>query len=166
MAVVSWGSPTLEFIKVTSGTAPATGDWSAQTGYVKIPGDVLLQNSSTLETTEGDTMEVKNEKGEDVDKKQLPASYSFTTSVIKKKGETVVKTAFAPVNGIVDGNWAMRLIAEDPATPGFVFNKCTISVTKSWSSEQGSLDVLTVAGIKPDTESGEICEDYSVTTTS
>lgn len=162
MSVVSWGAPTLEFCKVSAGTAPAvSGDWSTQTGYVKIAGDVLLEDSSTLETSEGEVKEIKNEKGEDVDRKQMPASYTFTTSVIKKKGEKVVANAFSPVNGVVDGEWALRLIAEDPATPGFVFRKATISTTKSWSADQGAIDVISVNGIVPDGEDKEICVDYS-----
>lgn len=164
MATVSWGAPTLEFIKVTAGTAPSTGEWKSENGYTKIDGGILLQNSSQLETTEGDVKTIKNEKGEDVDKKQLPASYTFKTSVIKKKGETVVETAFNPVNGVVSGEWAMRVIGEDPATPGFVFRKCTISVVKEWSSEQGALDTLNVSGLVPDGSDGEICKDYSATT--
>lgn len=163
MATVSWGGPDLEFIKVPAGGAAPSGDWSSKDGYVKIPGSVLLENSSQLNTTEGDTKEVKNELGEVVDSKRLPASYEFTTSVIKKKGETVVKTAFSPKNGIVAGDWMMRLVPEDPATTGFIFAKSSISVSKSWSPDQGALDVITVKGVKPDTESGEICEDYSQT---
>ncbi len=162
MSVVSWGAPSLEFIKVTAGVTPPTGDWSAQTGYVRIPGDILLEDSSTLETTEGETKELKNEKGENVDTKRMPASYSFSTSVIKKKGEKIVQNAFSPVNGVVDGEWAMRCIAQDPSTPGFVFRKATIGTSKSWSADQGSLDVISVNGLVPDTDDKEICLDYSV----
>lgn len=162
MSVVSWGAPTLEFVKVKAGVAPPEGDWSAQDGYVRIPGDILLEDSSTLEAAEGETKELKNEKGENVDSKRMPASYTFSTSVIKKKGEKVVQNAFSPVNGVVDGEWAMRCIAQDPSTPGFVFRKATIGTTKSWSADQGSLDVISVIGLVPDTDDKEICADYSI----
>lgn len=161
MAVVSWGAPALEFCQVAAGTPPPAGDWTGQTGYVKIEGSVLLENSSTLSTEDGDKKELKNEFGNVVDSKQLPATYTFTTSVIKKKGETVVSSAFAPKNGQVAGDWAMRLVPEDPQTVGFVFNKCSISTQKTWSAEQGALDVLNVKGVEPDTASKEVCEDYS-----
>ena len=166
MSVVSWGAPTLEFVKVKAGVAPPEGDWSAQDGYVRIPGDILLEDSSTLETAEGETQELKNEKGENVDSKRMPASYTFSTSVIKKKGEKVVQNAFSPVNGVVDGEWAMRCIAQDPSTPGFVFRKATIGTTKSWSADQGSLDVISVIGLVPDTDDKEICADYSISDSS
>lgn len=163
MATVSWGAPSLEFIELAASTGdPTAADWTGMTGYVKIPGDILLENSSQLNTTEGETKELRNEFGEIVDKKTMPSSYAFVTSVIKKKGETVVSSAFSPVNGIVDGNWAMRLIAEDAATPGFLFRKCTIATAKGWNSQQGSLDNLTVNGVIPDGTDKEICKDYSV----
>lgn len=164
MATVSWGAPSLEFIKLQSATDdPSKADWSTMTGYVKIEGDILLEGSSSLSTSEGETKELKNEKGEVVDSKQQPASYSFSASVIKKKGESVVADAFSPVNGVVSGNWAMRLIAEDPTTTGFVFRKSTISTTKGWSADQGALDVITVKGVVPDGDDKEICKDYSTT---
>lgn len=166
MAVVSWGAPTLQFVPVTAGgTAPASGAWSSSiTGFIEIPGDILLEDSSQLNTSAGEKKELRNEKGVVVDSKQMPASYQFQTSVIKKKGETVVQTAFSPVNGVVAGNYAMRLIAEDPATPGFQMRMVSISVSKGWSADQGALDILTVDGIEPnftgDTDK-EICKDYS-----
>lgn len=164
MATVSWGAPTLEFIKLqTASDDPTKADWSAMTGYTKIPGDILLEGSSSLNTTEGDTKELKNEKGEVVDSKQNPASYAFVTSVIKKKGESVVTDAFSPVNGVVSGNWAMRLTAEDPTTPGFLFRKSTITTSKGWSTDQGALDVLNIKGVVPDGEDKEICKDFSTT---
>jgi hypothetical protein len=163
MATVSWGAPTLEFMKLSSSVkVPPAGSWSGQAGYFQIKGDILLENSSQLNTNEGETKSLRNEKGEDVDRKQMPASYQFQTSVIKKKGETVVSTNLAPVNGVVAGDWAMRLIPEDPETTGFLFRKCSISTNKGWSADQGALDNLNVNGLVPDSTAGdsEICKDY------
>ena len=163
MATVSWGAPTLEFMKLSSSvTAPPSGAWTGQTGYFKLEGNVLLEDSSQLNTTEGETKTLRNEKGENVDSKQMPASYQFTTSVIKKKGETLVATGLAPVNGVVAGDWAMRLIPEDPETTGFIFRKCSISTSKGWNADQGALDNITVNGLVPNSAAGdtEICKDY------
>lgn len=165
MSVVSWGAPTIQIIPVTAGTAPETGSWDDISGLITIPGDILLENSSQLNTTEGDTRTVKNEKGEDVDSKKLPASYSANTSIIKKKADTVwagIKTALAAVNGVCPGLFAMRLIAEDPQAVGFSFRKCTISCAKGWDSQQGALEVITFNALVPDTTDKEICVDYSV----
>ena len=165
MATVSWGAPTLEFIKLGTGVDPSQANaWaSGSNSYVKIKGDILLEDSSQLNTSDGETKTLKNEFGEDVDRKQMPASYDFETSVIKKKGETVVTTAFSPVNGVVSGDWAMRLTPEDWQTTGFAFYKCSITTSKSWNADQGALDVIRVAGLVPDGADKEICRDYTAT---
>lgn len=163
MATVSWGAPTLEFMKLSSTVkVPPAGSWASQTGYFKLEGNVLLEDSSQLNTTEGEVKSLRNEHGEDVDRKQMPASYQFVTSVIKKKGETLVATGLSPVNGVVAGDWAMRLIPEDAATTGFIFRKCSIGTSKGWNADQGALDNITVNGLLPDSTApdSEICKDY------
>lgn len=159
MSTVSWGGPKLQFIPLASGATPASGSWSGVTGLVEIPADDLLQNSSQLETSEGEVKELRNEFGVIVDRKQMPSTYVFRTSVIRKKGTT---EKFTSVNGIISGDWAMRLIAEDTATPGFQFSKCNITTAKGWSAEQGMLQNLTVSGVEPNGTDKEICKEYSV----
>lgn len=159
MATVSWGAPTLEFIPLAANATAPDGSWAAVDGYVKIEGDDLLEGSSTLNTTAGDSKELKNERGVNVDRKVMPSSYEFTTSVIKKKG---YQPKFTSNNGIVSGDWAMRLVAEDAATPGFIFGKCVISTAAAWTADQGSLENLTVSGVEPNGSDKEICKDYSV----
>lgn len=159
MSTVSWGGPKLQFIPLAANAVAPTGSWSAVTGLIEIPADDLLENSSTLETSEGDVMELRNEFGVIVDRKQRPSSYVFTTSVIKKKGYT---SKFTSNNGIVSGDFAMRLIAEDSATPGFEFGKCNITTANAWTAEQGSLENLTVSGVEPNGVDKQICKDYSV----
>lgn len=165
MAVVSWGAPTLQFVPVTAGgSAPSASKWTNATqGLITIPGDVLLEDSSQLNTTAGEKKELRNEKGVVVDSKQMPASYQFTSSIIKKKSETAYPGQFNASNGVVPGNYAMRLIAEDSATPGFEMRMVTVSFSKSWSADQGSLDVITVDGVEPNFNADndhEICKDY------
>lgn len=159
MSKVSWGGPTLQFIPVAAGQSAPAGSWAEVTGLVEIKADDLLEDSSTLNTTEGEVKELRNEFGVVVDRKQMPSSYQFTTSIIKKKGYTAKFTA---VNGIVSGDWAMRLIAEDSATPGFEFPLCNILVAKGWSADQGALENLTVNAIEPNGIDKEMCKDYSV----
>lgn len=161
MSVVSWGAPTLQFYPLANGTPPTTS-WHPSTGLlsgvIEISGDILLENSSALETTAGDEKTLRNEKGVDVDRKRLPSSYVFNTSIIKKKAYT---SPFTAHNGIVEGDYAMRLIPEDPTTIGFQMAKCNLGLDKGWDSQQGALDVLRVNGVQPDDTSKDICEDYT-----
>lgn len=159
MATVSWGGPTLQFIPLSSGAVAPSGSWAAVTGLIEIKADDLLENSSQLETTEGETKELRNEFGVVVDRKVMPSSYVFRTSVIKKKGYV---SKFDSVNGIVAGDFAMRLIAEDSATPGFEFGKCIIATANGWTADQGATEDLTVSGVEPNGEDKQICKDYSV----
>ena len=159
MSTVSWGGPKLQFIPIAAGAIPPAGSWSAVTGLVEIPADDLLQNSSQLNTTEGEVKELKNEFGVTVDRKQMPASYVFTAGLIRKKGAA---QKFSANNGIVPGDWAMRLIPEDPQTIGFQFGKCGITIAKGWSGEQGMIDTLSVSGVEPNGSDKEICKEYSV----
>lgn len=161
MAVVSWGAPTLQFLPVTAGgTAPDSGSWAGKSGLIEIPGDDLLEGSSQLETAEGDERTIKNEKGVDVDSMRRPSSYTFTTSIIKTKA---YQSKFASVNGVVEQNYAMRLIPEDSTTIGFEMRLVSVSTAKGWNAEQGSLENLTIRGLKPNFRNDtdyEICKDF------
>ena len=159
MATVSWGAPTLQFIPLAAGAEAPSGSWEGVTGFIEIAGDDLLEGSSQLETSEGDKKTLNNERGVAVDRKQMPSAYSFKTSVIKKKG---YQSKFASVNGVVAGDWAMRLIAEDPEAVGFTFGKCVISTADGWTADQGALENLTVDGVEPNGTDKQICKDYSV----
>ena len=159
MATVSWGGPTLQFVPIAAGASAPAGSWAEVEGLVEIKADDLLEDSSTLETTEGETKELRNEFGVVVDRKTMPSSYTFTTSIIKKKGYT---PKFTSVNGIVAGDWAMRLIAEDSATPGFEFGKCNIATANAWTADQGALENLTVNAVEPNGNDKQMCKDYSV----
>ena len=159
-------SPTIKIIKVTAGTPVQETDWASAK---ELSGDILLQNSSALNTSEGEVMTVKNEKGVDVDRKQMPASYTFATSVIRKKGDTTwttIRTFLNLTNGVSTDLFAIRLIPEDPQAVGFQFLKCTASMTKGWNAEQGALDIISFSGIEPDGTDKEICQDYSASSSS
>lgn len=158
MATVSWGGPTLQFIPIAAGAVAPTGSWDAVEGLVEIKPDDLLEDSSSLETTEGEVRELRNELGVIVDRKQLPASYVFTTGIIRKKG---VAAKFNASNGAVPGDWAMRLIPEDPETFGFEFGKCNLLINKGWSADQGSIDTLRVSAVEPNGTDKELCKDYT-----
>ena len=159
MATLSWGGPTIQFVPLAASATPPAGDWKGTDGLIEIKADDLLEDSSRLETAEGESKEVRTEFGVVVDRKVMPSSYTFTTSIIKKKG---YKSKFNAVNGIVSGDFAMRLIAEDNATPGFEFAKCNIATANAWDADQGSLENLTVNAVEPNGEDKQMCKDYSV----
>lgn len=163
MAASSWGAPTLEFFKLTPkqvlSDSDVTADWSSKSGYVQIKGDDILEGSTTLETSEGETKTLKNATGNDVDSKKMPSSYNVTTSVLRLKGDDESK--FESNNGIVAGEYAFRLIPEDAESLGFCFRKATISTSMAWSEDNGLLENLTIAGIQPNGDDHEICKVFT-----
>lgn len=158
MASTSWGAPTLQFVPLTTNAVPPTGKWDNEEGLITIEADILLEGSTTLNTEEGETKKLKNARGNDVDSKKMPSSYTLETSIIRTKGST---PKFQAVNGIVTGDYAMRLIPEDPAAIGIQFGKCNIAVNKGWDENQGLLDILTVSGVQPNGDDKEICKEYT-----
>ena len=157
MASTSWGAPTLQFVPLATGETAPTGAWDSVEGLITIEADILLEGSTTLNTEEGETKKLKNARGNDVDSKKMPSSYTLETSIIRTKGST---PKFQASNGIVSGDYAMRLIPEDPAAIGIQFGKCNIAVNKGWDEDQGLLDILTVSGVQPNGTDKEICKEY------
>lgn len=158
MASTSWGAPTLQFVPLGTNEVPPTGAWDNEEGLITIEADILLEGSTTLNTEEGETKKLKNARGNDVDSKKMPSSYTLETSIIRTKGST---PKFHAVNGNVSGDYAMRLIPEDPEAIGIQFGKCNIAVNKGWDEDQGLLDILTVSGVQPNGEEKEICKEYT-----
>lgn len=149
--------------EVLSDTDVKAKSWASKSGYIQIPGSRLLEGSTTLETSAGDTKTLKNAQGLDVDSKILPSSYTFNTSVIRTKTDT--DDVIASENGIVTGEWAFRLIPEDAETLGFCFRKCSIAVSKGWSEDQGIIETLSITGVQPNTSTTqkdiEICKIFT-----
>lgn len=158
MASTSWGAPTLQFVPLETNAVPPTGTWDKEEGLITIEADIILEGSTTLNTEEGETKTLKNALGNNVDSKKMPSSYTLETSIIRTKGST---PKFAASNGIVAGDYAMRLIPEDPAAIGIQFGKCNIAVNKGWDEDQGLLDILTVSGVVPNGTDKEICKEYT-----
>lgn len=161
MASTSWGAPTLVFVPLVAGQDPAAGEWTGS-GVVKIESDVIAEGATTLTTEEGETKTLKNAKGNNVDSRKMPSSYSLETKVLRIKTET---QPFTATNGIVQGEFAMRLIPEDPTSIGIQFDRCGISVNKEWDEENGLCDVITVSALMPYGTDKEICKEYIAKTT-
>lgn len=154
MAILSWGKPKLEYCLCSNnGELPSTPTWTEITLPVK-------QGTATLETEQGDKLEALDEGGDVVDVRFGKSKYTFTFSLYMKKGAT---KPIADSDGVVAGNYGLRLTAEDTAAMGFILPKCSVSVQETFSSEEGGLWVYTFSALKPAT--GATLQRYSVTPT-
>lgn len=149
MAVLSWGKPKVEYALLGANDTP--GDWK------EFPE--IVQDTAQLTTTEGTLVEANQEGGERVDARRSASAYSFALTVFAKKGDT---KPIEDTNGIVPGNYAVRLTGEDVETVGFLMAKASVSAGDTWTSAQGTYWNYTFEGLRP--ASGKIVEPYSDTT--
>lgn len=146
MAVLSWGKPLIEFGVSTNGAQAST--WTAF--------DTPKEDSTQLTTTEGDKIEAKEEGGAVVDSKRKASSYTLVFDLFAKKGFT---KPIPDVDGVVAGDYSVRLTPEDPTVEGFVMDCCSVSVQEIWNSQDGKLIRYTFEGKKPAT--GAILKSYT-----
>lgn len=148
MAVLSWGKPKLEIAPSTAG-APGTV-------FTALP--TPKEDSSQLTTTKGDKVEAKEEGGAVVDAKYKASNYELVFDLFVKKGDT---RPIADVDGVISGDYTIRLTPEDDATEGFIMDVATLSVEESWTAADGKILKYTASAKKP--ASGAMLKPYTKT---
>ena len=148
MAVLSWGKPLIEYATSTSG-APGT----TFTGF-----PTPKEDTTQLTTTKGDKVEAKQEGGAVVDAKYKASSYELVFDLFVKKGDT---RPIADVDGVISGDYTIRLTPEDDATEGFIIDVATLSVEESWTAADGKILKYTASAKKP--ASGAMLKPYTKT---
>ncbi len=139
MAQLSWGKPKIEI-----GLIPANGAMADITTWITIPTPV--ENSTVLNTTKGDKKEAKLEGGGYEDIKYNKNTYSLEFELYAKKGRS------KPVvddDGVVAGNYALRLQPEDKTVEGIVIPVGALSVEDTWSAEDGGKWKYTLDALEP-----------------
>ena len=149
MAKLSWGKPKIEYGTSSSGAVASS--------FTEMTLDVV-KDSAELTVNEGDTQEAKDEGGNLVDARQGANTYVFAFEVYVKKGDTL---PISDNDGIVTGEYSVRLSGEDSATPGFLMPVCRVSAQTTWKSDIGKKVKYTFRGVKP--ASGNILQPYTVT---
>jgi hypothetical protein len=151
MAVLSWGKPTVEFIKSTE--VQPNAKWE------KMPE--IVEGTAILETTEGELIEATEEGGAVVDSRRKANKYKFSCEVFVKKDDT--SRPIPDTNGIIADNYAVRMTPEDAACEGFLIGKSNVTVIESWSAADGKRLKYIFDAIKP--TSGILCEPYTKSST-
>lgn len=148
MAVLSWGKPLIEYATSTSG-APGTT-------FTAFP--TPKEDTTQLSTTKGDKVEAKEEGGAVVEAKYKANSYELVFDLFVKKGDT---RPIADVDGVISGDYTIRLTPEDDATEGFIIDVATLSVEESWTAADGKILKYTASAKKP--ASGAMLKPYTKT---
>ena len=128
MGQLSWRYGSLQ-TKVSEDGKPKPGvTWD----NIPTPKDKTLKTSSQA----GERIEAKNEKGEIVDAKQMPASEKIEFQIFVSKGGEI---PFKDKRGVVGGEHALRFIPDDPTCIGWQADRVGITVLKSSDMETGIL---------------------------
>lgn len=136
MAVLSWGKPRIQ--KCASVAGIPDGNW--------VDLDTPKQDTTKLTTTAGQEVTANEEGGDVVDVRAGKNTYSLEFDQFVKKG---VARDFDDEDGLVAGEFAIRLIPEDEATEGLLIERATIRVEENYSATEGKIRHVVVKAIKP-----------------
>lgn len=148
MAVLSWGKPKLEIVKLVNGAIPSTPTWTVL--------DTPVENTTKLNVEKGERKEAKEEGGGIVDVKVAKSKYSLEFELFEKKGAT---KPIVDEDGVIADDYAIRLTPEDPTMTGRLIEKASVSVEDTWDSENGGKWKYTFEGLQPAT--GKIVKPYT-----
>ena len=140
MSKISWGKCTILSSNSTNG-AP-TGGWTT----IGVP----KKDSTKLNVTEGEKKEALDEGDDVVDTRQGKNKYILEYDLfVKKPAGGQVVLPFNIVDGVVQGEFAHRVIPEDDSCVGIQIDRATIHVVEDFSSEDGVLLHVKVHAMKP-----------------
>ena len=146
--ILSWGKPGIEYVKLENGDLPSTPVWKA------FPTPV--ENTTKLETEEGESKEAKVEGGEVIATRKNVSKYKLEFEIY----ETDDLTAPIPDNdGIALDQYAVRLTPENTSAKGFIIDRASVSVVRTWDSENGGKIKYTFTALKPKT--GKMLKQYN-----
>lgn len=148
MAVLSWGKPLIEY-----GTSAAGAQATTFSAF-----DTPKEDTTQLTTTKGDKVEAKEEGGRVVDTRIKASTFQLVFDLFVKKGFI---RPISDVDGVVAGDYSVRLTPEDDETEGFVMDSCTVSVEETFNTADGKIIRYTFDGKKPAT--GAILKPYTKT---
>lgn len=135
---VNWGKPTIVVQDLEATNA----------GWKKLPTPV--QDSTEMQTEEGETVEAPVEGGELEDVYVKRSKYKLVLRIRKTKNRVMPIPAS---DGVVVHNYKVALQPEDADCYGFQIDKSRVSVKDVYTAKEGAMWEYTFAALKP--ESGD-----------
>ena len=129
MAQISWGKPV---ILVAELGEDVTFKW--------IEAPTPAQDTTTMETTQGNKTEAKIEGGANEDVKTEANTYALNYNIRKVKGR---KKHIVDSDGSVSNNYALVLQPEDKTCTGILIQLSSVSVGDSYSAAEGIMYAYT-----------------------
>lgn len=136
---LSWGKPTIKIGKLGDGG-------KAPSSWIDIPTPV--ENSTKLTPTKGAKKEAKIEGGENEAVKYAANTYTFEFEIRAGKGRA---KPVEDVDGVIPGEYAVKLQPEDPTVEGIVIDRSTMSMEETYDTDNGKKWKYTFDVLKPAT---------------
>lgn len=150
MAKLKWGKPKIEVALLKNGALPTGASWTELSN----PKD----GSTQLSVSAGNKQEATVEGGELFAMRKGANKYTLETELFASEGAT---KPIADVNGIVAGEYAVRITPEDEKLEGYLMERCSVSLEESFTATDGGLWKYIFEGLKPTT--GTILKPYKKT---
>ena len=149
--ILSWGKPRI-FVKKLDASGTSTYE------YRELPTPV--DDSTTLETTEGDKTEAKIEGGEVEAVRYDRSTYKLSMQIRMKAGSEM---PFANEDGLVNDNYELVVAPENPAAYGIRMVEANVAVKTSYSTNDGVMVDVSFDALK--SGNSEQCEIGTVAVT-
>ena len=107
----------------------------------------IVENSAKLTPTKGTKKEAKVEGGDNEAVKYNKNTYVFEYEVRVMEGRV---PCIGDNDGLVDGEYALQLIPENPAVSGFMIDRAVVSVEDTWDAENGAKKKYTFDVLVPE----------------
>ena len=141
---LKWGKMTVEIAKIENGV---TGSFA----QLMTP----VQGSFALNVESGDTLEAFIEGGERIAMRRDKNRYSFELELFVTNDWP---KPIEDVDGLIGYEYAIRVTPEDPNLDGFIMERAAVSVSETFTSEEGHKVTYTFDALKP--ESGALLKPY------
>jgi hypothetical protein len=142
MSTISWGKPNIKVAPVSNGIFGA---------IIEFPTPV--QDSTQLTTEKGNKLEAPLEGGELADVRYDKNKYTCELELYKTKGSN---KPIEDDNGVIEQEYALFLIPEDPTNEGFIMRRSSVSVEDTWAANIGHKWKYIFEALKP--VSGKLLE--------
>ncbi|MCC8175531.1 MAG: BACON domain-containing protein [Bacteroidales bacterium] len=137
--IMAWSECSVDIANTASNDAMAADSDLWNIGTIKY-------QSSTLEPSDGDTLEMKKTGGGTYAKETGEGGYTLTTRVIEPGDDLYVKLGLGEISGtdlnvtthVVDGNWSVKVTPKNAGAIGIKAPKCSITFKPGWSEEDGN----------------------------
>lgn len=148
MAILSWGKPKIEIASSVSGAPAASAEWKEI--------DTPKEDTTQLTVTAGNEVTATEEGGDIVDARTGKNTYQFQFQLFVKKG---VERPLDDDDGIISGEYALRITPEDEECEGIQIDRCTLRVEETYTSADGKLLNYIARCLKPAT--GKTIKPYT-----